>query len=114
MIDCIDENEDAEFGKTGPYYRLQNSPFYAAKLLMPAHDQMGSLRANTMGQVIEGTNQLAGGAGRIDEEPVIPHVYAAGECVGGYVGAARGHGKISIYMVFDRLAGRAAATEESM
>lgn len=48
---------------------------------------------------------------RLDDQEVIPHLYAAGECVGGYVGCDRGHGKISMYMVFGRIAGQNAAAE---
>lgn len=110
----LDANEDEEFGKEGPYYRLQTAPFFAAKLKIMAHDQQGGLRANTMGQVLDINGLVSGDAVSIDEEPVIPRLYAAGECVGGYVGARRSHGKISFYMVAARVAGRAAAAEESM
>ncbi|MGI6209111.1 MAG: FAD-dependent oxidoreductase [Anaerolineae bacterium] len=110
----LDLGEDVDFGKAWPLYRLQKPPFFAAKLLMLAHDQMGGLRTNTKAQVLEAKNLLAGGNLRIDEEPVIPRLYAAGECVGGYVGAERGHGKISVYMVFGRIAGQIAAQEEPL
>ena len=62
-----DLNKDLDFGKPAPFYRIQKPPFYAAKLLMLAHDQMGGLRANTKGQVIELTSQVASDAVSIDE-----------------------------------------------
>ncbi len=110
----IDLNADPDFGKPAPYYRLVKPPFFAAKMQFFAHDQMGGLRANTKGQVIELNGMLSGNAVSIEEEPVIPHLYAAGEVVGGYVGAERGHGKISIYMTHARIVGRAAAAEPSL
>ena len=63
---------------------------------------------------IELAGMLSGNAVSIDDEPVIPHLYAAGEVVGGYVGAERGHGKISIYETFGRIAGKAAAAEADL
>lgn len=110
----IDLDMDPDFGKPGPYYRIAKPPFFAAKMQFFAHDQMGGLRANTKGQVISSAGMLAAKAVSIDEEPVIPHLYAVGEVVGGYVGAERGHGKISIYMTLARLVGRAAAAEPSL
>jgi flavocytochrome c len=111
---CIDLNEDPDFGKEPPYYRLTEGPYFAAKAQFFAHDQMGGIRANTKGQVIELSGMMSGNVVSIDEEPVIPHLYAAGEVVGGYVGAERGHGKISIYQVFGRIAGKAAAAEPDL
>lgn len=110
----LDTNKDADFNKPGPFFRIEKPPFFAAKLLILAHDQQGGLRANTNGQVLDLNAQVEGDAISIDEEPVIPRLYAAGECVGGYVGARRAHGKISFYMVAARIAGRAAAAEESI
>ncbi len=110
----LDANEDLDFGKDGPYYRIQKAPFFAAKLKVMAHDQQGGLRVNTMGQVLDINAQVSGDEVALDDEPVIPRLYAAGECTGGTVGARRAHGKISFYMVQGRFAGKAAAAEESM
>ncbi len=110
----LDLNTDPDFGKPSPYYRLAKAPFFAAKQQMMAHDQQGGLRANTAGQVVSLNDQLMGDAVSIQQEAVIPHLYAAGESVGGYVGARRAHGKISIYMTMARIAGKAAAEEESL
>ncbi len=110
----LDLDADPDFGKPSPYYRLVKPPFFAAKVQFFAHDQMGGIRANTQGQVIEQAGMLTASAVSIDEEPVIPHLYAAGEVVGGYVGAERGHGKISIYMTLARIVGKAAAAETAL
>jgi urocanate reductase len=111
----LDMDRDPDFGKPRPLYRIATPPFFAAKLMVMAHDQQGGLRANTQGQVLDRTAMFPnGGPISIDEEPVIPRLYAAGECVGGYVGARRAHGKISFYMTAARIAGRAAAAEEPL
>ena len=110
----LEANEDVDFGKPGPFYRIQNAPFFAAKLKVMAHDQQGGLRVNTKGQVLDINAQIEGDAVSVDEEPVIPRLYAAGECTGGTVGARRAHGKISFYMVQARFAGKAAAAEEAL
>jgi flavocytochrome c len=105
--------KDPEFGRPAPFFPLTTPPFLAAKGTVLAHDQMGGLRINTKGQVLQRQFQLSGGGVSIDKEPVIPNFYAAGECTGGVVGEERGHGKISVYMVYGRIAGKHAATEKS-
>jgi len=46
----------------------------------------------------------------IDEEKVIPHLYAAGEC-SGFLGWRRNHGKLGVCVTFARIAGENAAKE---
>jgi urocanate reductase len=105
--------KDVEFDRPAPRFPLTTAPFYAAKATVLAHDQMGGLRINTKGQVLERQFQLTGGGVPIDKEPIIPNFYAAGECTGGVVGEERGHGKISVYMVYGRIAGKLAAGEKA-
>jgi flavocytochrome c len=110
----VDAGKDEDFGKPKPTTKIATGPFYAAKCQFFAHDQMGGLRANTKGQVLDRQEQLSGKVIPIDQQKVIPNLYAAGESVGGYVGTDRGHGKISIYMVFARIAGKYAAGEKPL
>ncbi len=110
----VDKGKDEDFNKPKLSQKITASPFFGAKLLLLAHDQMGGLRANSKAQVLEHSAQVVTKVTPIDQEQIIPHLYAAGECVGGYVGAERGHGKISIYMVFGRIAGRHAAGEKAI
>jgi flavocytochrome c len=110
----VDKGADDDFKKPKLGHRIAAGPFVGAKLMVLAHDQMGGLRANTKGQVLDRASQVNTKIVPIDKEPVIPRLYAAGECVGGYVGAERGHGKISIYMVYGRIAGRYAAGEKAI
>ena len=97
---------DEEFGKEGIASPLVTAPFCAVKMQFFAHDQMGGLVANTKAQVCKRSEHVGPDPVKLDDQEVIPHLYAAGECVGGYVGCDRGHGKISMYMVFGRIAAR--------
>ena len=110
----VDAGEDADFGKPMPMYKIVKPPFFGVKLLVLAHDQMAGLRANTRAQVLERSNQIANQFTPIDDEPVIPHLYAAGECVGGYYGTTRGHGKVGVCGIWGRIAGQNAAKETSL
>ena len=102
---------DEAFGKTGMTAPLEQGPFYAVKMQFFAHDQMGGLIANSKTQVCKRSESFGPEPIALDQQAVIPRLYAAGEAVGGYVGEDRGHGKISIYMVFGRIAGQEAAKE---
>ncbi len=105
--------KDEDFAKPKLAFKIEKGPFYAAKVQFFAHDQQGGIRANTKGQVIDRAEQATATKPiPIDKQKIIPNLYAAGEVVGGYVGAERGHGKISIYMVYGRIAGKNAAAEK--
>ncbi len=110
----VDAGKDADFNKPGPLTKILKPPFYGAKLLILCHDQMGGLRANTRAQVLDRAEQAVGAGVSIDKEKIIPHFYAAGECVGGYVGTERGSGKLGVYMIWGRIAGENAAKEPSL
>ncbi|MBI4469714.1 MAG: FAD-binding protein [Acidobacteria bacterium] len=92
----------------------QSRLFFGAKMLILAHDQMAGLRANTKAQVLNRNDQGVAEGVRIDDEQIIPHLYAAGECVGGYYGAVRGHGKVGVIGIWGRIAGQNAAKEQSL
>jgi succinate dehydrogenase/fumarate reductase flavoprotein subunit len=102
---------DQDFKKPGPLYPILKPPFFAAKRRMGAHDQMSGLRANTRAQVLDRSDQVSAQGVRIDQEKVIPRLYAAGECVGGYFGTNRGSGKLGVYMIWGRIAGQNSARE---
>ena len=110
----ISWGKDRDFGRPRGFTALSTPPFMAAKLFMLTHDQGCGIRANTQMQVIDQTFQWDAGSSpsvALDKERVIPHLYAAGELVGGLWGAARGHGKIGAYAVQGRIAGKAAVKE---
>ena len=107
----VEGGTDEEFGKQDMTAPIATAPFYAVRMQFFAHDQMGGILANTKAQVCKRSQHFGPDPIALDDQEVIPHLYAAGECVGGYVGEDRGHGKISIYMVFGRIAGQNAALE---
>ena len=107
----VEAGTDEDFAKEGMTAPIATAPFYAVKMQFFAHDQMGGLVANTKAQVCKRSEHYGPDPIALDDQEVIPHLYACGECVGGYVGEDRGHGKISIYMVFGRIAGQNAAAE---
>jgi urocanate reductase len=108
---------DRDFDRPRGFRAISTAPFMAARLLPMTHDQGCGLRANTKMQVIDQTFQRDQGQTApvaLDKERVIPHLYAAGEIVGGLWGAARGHGKIGSYAVQGRVAGKTAVTETAV
>jgi flavocytochrome c len=108
---------DAEFDRPIPYTSIAKPPFYAAKMSPLFADQSSGIRVNTRMQLIDQSFQLvesgASASVPIDSEPVIPHLYGAGEFTGGMFGASRGHGKLGSYIVQGRIAGKFAAAEKS-
>ncbi len=109
----VDSGEDADFGKPMPLYKLANPPFFAAKLSLIRHTQVGGIRTNTKMQVLDRADTV-GKALPIDQMKTIPHLYATGECAGGSLGWRRVHNKIGHYISFARIAGVNAAAEESL
>ncbi|WP_156096553.1 FAD-dependent oxidoreductase [Amycolatopsis jejuensis] len=118
LIDTVDQyNEfcrdgaDLEFGKPQPLYPIIEPPYYAARLHIIRHTPVGGLRINTKGQVLDRA-QLHDGETSVglDEEAVIPRLYAAGEC-SAFVGYRRAHRKTGPIITMARLAGKSAAAE---
>jgi urocanate reductase len=83
---------DTDFKKPTPMYKIERPPFYAAWATPILHDTLTGLRTNTHGEVID----IRGA--------VIPGLYCAGECQGGFAQ----HG-LARCVVFGRVAGRNAA-----
>ena len=98
----VGNKHDAEFDK--PILPGASSiafePYYGIRLWPKVHHTMGGVQINVRGQVID-----------LDQRP-IKGLYAAGEVVGGIHGACRlGSCAITDCLVFGRIAGRNAATE---
>lgn len=113
----VDAGEDKDFGKPMPLYKIAKPPFYALKASLIRHTQRNGLRVNTKSQVIEQSDQMTGYSGKaidgsisIDQEKVIPHLYAAGE-LGNIMGWRRPHGSLGNYATAARIAGENAAKE---
>jgi flavocytochrome c len=108
---------DKDFKRPAPLNPIKNGPFYAALNNLGTHDQCAGMRVNSKMQVIDATFQATTGvkaAVALDQEPVIPHLYGAGEINGGLFGADRGSGKMGAYLVEGRFAGKNAAAEKPL
>jgi len=94
---------DEEFGKPFPpkTVPMTHPPYYGIRLWPKVHHTMGGVQINVRGQVID-----------LNQNP-IKGLYAAGEVTGGIHGACRlGSCAITECLVFGRICGRNAATEE--
>lgn len=110
----VDAGTDPDFGKQNMKLKLLEPPFYAVKCQFFAHDQMGGLAVNTKGQILKRQAAYGPNPVPLDSQEPIPHLYGAGEAVGGYVGEERGHGKISLYITHARLIGPIMAAESTV
>ena len=113
----VDAGKDEDFGKPMPMSKIAKPPFYAAKASLIRHTQRNGIRVNTKSQVIEQSDQRDGysnkaisGSISIDQEKVIPHLYAAGE-LGDGMGWRRCHGSLGNYANLARIAAQNAVKE---
>jgi hypothetical protein len=109
----VDSGVDTDFGRPADHMvtKIETAPFYAVKAQFFAHDQMSGISVNVPGQVIKRSEHYGPTPIPLEDQDVIPRLYAGGECCGGYYGAERGHGKIGCIMNISRRVGRAAADE---
>jgi hypothetical protein len=107
----VDAGKDDDFGRPMPLFKIAKPPFFAAKATLKRHTQRNGVRVNTKSQVIEQSDQKDGlTAVSIDQEKVIPHLYAAGE-TGDNLGFRRVHNSLAHYVTTARIAGENAAKE---
>ena len=113
----VDAGKDEDFDKPMPMYKIAKPPFYGAKASVIRHTTRHGLRVNTKSQVLERSDQLEGYSGTsidgsisIDDEKVIPHLYAAGE-VANHLGWRRVHNSVGHYITASRIAGENAVEE---
>ena len=113
----VDAGKDEDFDKPMPMFKVAEPPFYAAKASLIRHTQRNGLRVNTKSQVLELADQSDGYSGKatdgsisIDDERVIPHLYAAGE-IGNMMGWRRIHNSVAHYITASLIAGENAAKE---
>jgi len=115
----VTAGKDPDFGSL-PKHQIVTPPYYAVKWTIVRHTQRNGIRINSKAQVIdvvasqwaqdqETTQNIVS----INQEPVIPHLYAAGECTGGW-GYRRYHNTLGMYSIFGRIAGQNAAREPSL
>ena len=87
---------DSDFKRPTPLHKIEKPPFYAAWSTPILHDALTGIRTNTDAQAID----IRGA--------VIPGLYCAGECQGGFAQ----HG-LARCIVFGRIAGRHAAGNQT-
>ncbi len=95
---CVADKTDAEFGRTSFANPLDTAPYYAIKVTAGVHHTMGGLKIDTNTEVLDADGNA------------IPGLFAAGEITGGVHGANRlGGNAVSDFVVFGRIAGKAAS-----
>lgn len=105
---------DEDFGRTEMPYAIEKPPFYAGRASLIRHTNRNGIRVNSKSQVIDGfaamrsTNVVT-----CDDEPVIEHLYACGEC-GNSLGYRRPHNSLGHYCTAARIAGENAAKEKPL
>lgn len=115
----VTAGKDPDFGSI-PTHQLTTPPYYAVRWNIVRHTQRNGIRINSKAQVIdnmasqwmqnqEDENNILS----INQEPVIPHLYAAGENAGN-LGWRRYHNTLGVYSIFGRIAGQNAAAEPSL
>lgn len=114
----VDAGKDEDFGKEKLTGKIAKGPFYGLKASLIRHTQRNGLRVNTKSQVIDGWSDFYMAedrtqAPRIDDEPVIPRLYAAGE-VADSLGWRRPHNTLGHYTTIARIAGQGAAAENAL
>jgi succinate dehydrogenase/fumarate reductase flavoprotein subunit len=113
----VDARQDEEFGKPNPAHKIVRAPFYAVRMALLKHTRRNGIRVNTRAQVLDRAAFSADSSGAadisLDQETVIPRLYAAGECAH-YLGRYHGHGTLGIYSFYGRVAGRNAAAEKAL
>jgi len=113
----VTAGKDSDFGRPAPLNPISTPPYFASKLQLEASQVAGGIRVNTKQQVIDcQAGLMASGSSAavaLDNEPVIPGLYAAGECAGGFFGTNRADGKIGCYLTQGRIAGINAGQQPS-
>jgi succinate dehydrogenase/fumarate reductase flavoprotein subunit len=110
----VDTGTDEDFGKKKMTGKIEQAPYYAMRLVLVRHCNHSGLRVNTKMQVIENWDATLSPDGHvipsIDQEPVIPHLYATGQTAN-LVPYRREHNVLGFYVSSGRIAGKSAAQE---
>jgi len=94
----VDAGEDKDFGRKAFNGKVENGPYYIAKLQLAAHLTFGGLVIDAQSQVLDNNNEPIAG------------LYAAGDVTSGYEGIVHQTGNcLSIIINTGRIAGAEAA-----
>ena len=96
----VDAGEDPECGKTSFALKVEQGPFFASPRKPAIHHTMGGLKINATTEVLNENGEA------------IPGLYAAGEVCGGiHAGNRIGGNAVADALVFGRIAGETASTQ---
>lgn len=109
----VESGVDEEFGRKLLPAKIETGPFYAARASLIRHTGRNGARVNSKSQVIDGTARLDSKVVSCNDEPVIPHLYACGEC-GNSLGYRRTHNSLGHYATAAMIAGENVAQEEPL
>lgn len=94
----VDENNDADFGRTEFNGKVENGPYVVAKMENLYHLTFGGLVINTNAEVLDTDNN------------VISHLYAAGDVTSGFEGATHQSGDcLTMVLYYGKVAGEQAS-----
>lgn len=97
----VDAGTDPDFGRTAFNGKVENGPFAAVKMENHYHLTFGGLVIDTDAQVLDENNQP------------IPHLYAAGDVISGFEGAAHQSGDcLTVVLFYGKVAGQKAALRQ--
>lgn len=97
----VDAGEDPDFGRTEFNGKAEEGPFYIAVSEAIYHLTFGGLVINTNAEVLDADNN------------VIPGLYAAGDVISGFEGAAHQSGDcLTEVLYYGRVAGQQAAARQ--
>jgi succinate dehydrogenase/fumarate reductase flavoprotein subunit len=96
----VDAGEDPECGKTSFALKVEQGPFFASPRKPAIHHTMGGLKISSTTEVLNESGEA------------IPGLYAAGEVCGGiHAGNRIGGNAVADALVFGRIAGETASTQ---
>ena len=107
---AVDAGVDTEFGRKEMPAKIETPPFYAGRASLIRHTGRNGLRVNSKSQVIDSIAMQDTTVVSVNEEPVIPHLYAAGE-VGNALGYRRPHNSLGHYATAAMISGENVALE---
>lgn len=94
----VDENNDADFGRTEFNGKVENGPYVVAKMENLYHLTFGGLVINTNAEILDTDNN------------VISHLYAAGDVTSGFEGATHQSGDcLTMVLYYGKVAGEQAS-----
>lgn len=109
----VEAGVDEDFGRTQLPAKIMTPPYYAGRASLIRHTGRNGARVNSKSQVIDSSALQSCEVVSVNDEPVIPHLYAAGEC-GNSLGWRKPHNSLGHYATAARIAGENVAEEKPL